>query len=86
MRSTNKGKTLTNRNVMSEDICVCCGEPVPEGRMICWNCEYQFDEEDNSFSYQRAQKSIFTESPKSKKHQSKIRFFRQRNNNGQDYY
>ncbi|MCC8050506.1 MAG: hypothetical protein LIP10_07595 [Clostridiales bacterium] len=26
------------------DICVCCGRPVPEGRMICWNCEHEFDE------------------------------------------
>lgn len=21
------------------DICVCCGEPVPEGRMVCRSCE-----------------------------------------------
>lgn len=21
------------------DICVCCGAPVPEGRQICWECE-----------------------------------------------
>ena len=20
--------------------CVCCGEPVPEGRMVCWGCEH----------------------------------------------
>ncbi|MCD7884097.1 MAG: hypothetical protein LUI87_10425 [Lachnospiraceae bacterium] len=26
------------------DICVCCGKPVPEGRMICWCCEHEFDE------------------------------------------
>lgn len=24
--------------------CVCCGEPIPEGRMVCWICEHQFDE------------------------------------------
>lgn len=24
---------------MSVDRCVCCGEIVPEGRMICPNCE-----------------------------------------------
>lgn len=24
---------------MSEDRCVCCGEIVPEGRMVCPNCE-----------------------------------------------
>ncbi len=23
------------------DICVCCGRPVPEGRMICWVCEQE---------------------------------------------
>lgn len=21
------------------DTCVCCGEIVPEGRMVCWGCE-----------------------------------------------
>lgn len=21
------------------DLCVCCGEPVPEGRMVCRSCE-----------------------------------------------
>ena len=21
------------------DRCICCGEPVPEGRQICWKCE-----------------------------------------------
>lgn len=21
------------------DTCVCCGEVIPEGRMICWACE-----------------------------------------------
>lgn len=24
---------------MSEDRCICCGEIVPEGRMVCPNCE-----------------------------------------------
>ena len=24
---------------MSEDRCVCCGEIVPEGTMVCINCE-----------------------------------------------
>lgn len=22
--------------------CVCCGEPIPEGRMICWACEHGY--------------------------------------------
>lgn len=26
--------------MMSADICVCCGEIVPEGQMICWKCEH----------------------------------------------
>lgn len=26
---------------MSEDRCICCGEIVPEGRMVCPNCEKQ---------------------------------------------
>lgn len=21
------------------DTCVCCGEVIPEGRMVCWACE-----------------------------------------------
>lgn len=21
------------------DTCICCGEIIPEGRMICWGCE-----------------------------------------------
>lgn len=28
------------KSVHAEDICVCCGAPVPEGRMICWSCEH----------------------------------------------
>lgn len=23
------------------DTCVCCGAPVPEGRMVCWQCEHK---------------------------------------------
>jgi len=30
----------SNVYVYSEDICICCGSPVPEGRMICWSCEH----------------------------------------------
>lgn len=22
-----------------QDVCVCCGQPIPEGRMVCLNCE-----------------------------------------------
>ena len=21
------------------DLCICCGQPVPEGRMVCYACE-----------------------------------------------
>lgn len=27
---------------MNENICVCCGAPIPEGRQVCWNCERIF--------------------------------------------
>lgn len=23
------------------DRCICCGEPIPEGRMVCWRCEHE---------------------------------------------
>lgn len=26
------------------DTCVCCGAPVPEGRMVCWQCEKRENE------------------------------------------
>ena len=26
-------------NNTNSDFCVCCGEPVPEGRMVCLFCE-----------------------------------------------
>ena len=25
-----------------EDTCVCCGEYVPEGKMVCWICEKKY--------------------------------------------
>jgi predicted nucleic acid-binding Zn ribbon protein len=27
---------------MNENTCVCCGVPIPEGRQVCWNCEYGY--------------------------------------------
>lgn len=30
-----------NIYIHPEDICVCCGSPVPEGHMICWSCEHE---------------------------------------------
>ena len=32
----------------NQDYCVCCGEPIPEGRWICPNCE-----KNPSHTYQR---------------------------------
>lgn len=26
-------------DITNTDFCVCCGEPVPEGRMVCQACE-----------------------------------------------
>lgn len=23
------------------DRCICCGEPIPEGRCVCWRCEHE---------------------------------------------
>ena len=23
-----------------ENRCVCCGDIIPEGRQVCWNCEH----------------------------------------------
>lgn len=31
------------KHLILPDNCVCCGEPVPEGRLICWKCEHQYD-------------------------------------------
>lgn len=28
----------------NEETCVICGEPVPEGRMVCPNCEKDIEE------------------------------------------
>ena len=24
-----------------ENRCVCCGNPIPEGRQVCWTCEHE---------------------------------------------
>lgn len=43
-----KAKISGHHSETLADICVCCGEPVPEGRMICWRCEHQFDGQDEN--------------------------------------
>ena len=30
------------QNAKNEDICVSCGEIIPEGRMVCPNCEMRY--------------------------------------------
>lgn len=30
---------MNSKNNTNDDFCVCCGEPVPEGRMVCRSCE-----------------------------------------------
>lgn len=29
---------------MNEEICICCGEPIPEGRMVCPKCEKEVED------------------------------------------
>lgn len=35
------------RKMVDADRCVCCGEIVPEGRMVCPQCEYKAKENKN---------------------------------------
>jgi len=30
---------MEETTISQNDTCVCCGAPVPEGRMVCKNCE-----------------------------------------------
>ena len=30
---------MRGRNMGNENICVCCGRPIPEGRQVCKQCE-----------------------------------------------
>lgn len=32
---------MTNTYIRPADICAVCGKPVPEGKMICWECEHK---------------------------------------------
>lgn len=34
------GEKLPSRRWGEIDRCVCCGVPIPEGRMVCWQCEH----------------------------------------------
>ncbi len=30
---------MKGEGLQMEDTCVCCGEYIPEGRMVCYSCE-----------------------------------------------
>lgn len=32
---------------MNGEFCVCCGEEIPEGRQVCYNCERKYSNDDN---------------------------------------
>jgi len=34
-----KSLSMEETTISQNDTCVCCGAPVPEGRMVCKNCE-----------------------------------------------
>ena len=33
---------------MDANRCVCCGEIIPEGRMVCWQCEHSIDNKEGN--------------------------------------
>lgn len=32
-------ETMKTESQINPDLCVCCGKPIPEGRMVCYACE-----------------------------------------------
>lgn len=40
---------------MNENRCVCCGEIIPEGRMVCPKCQGQFDKLESTMSFVASQ-------------------------------
>ena len=28
-----------NEEIISSDVCICCGRPIPEGSLVCFDCE-----------------------------------------------
>ena len=53
----------SNTTAFNEDRCVCCGEYVPEGRMVCVRCKH--GEDRASRDWERKKKS-----KKDKKHKN----------------
>ena len=41
---------------MDVDRCIICGEPVPEGRQVCWGCEHHIDKIGSILQSQNATK------------------------------
>lgn len=41
---------------MDVDRCIICGESVPEGRQVCWGCEYHIDKIGSILQSQNATK------------------------------
>ena len=78
MKSIENRKETKYRTKIMTDICVCCGEPVPEGRTICWKCEHQYDEVSGSSRYRKAKDISLTDSIQRKKQQQSLRLFRLR--------
>lgn len=35
------------RHVIECNVCVICGEPIPEGRIICPNCEKEYNHDED---------------------------------------
>ena len=35
---------------MNEERCVCCDNPIPEGTMVCWNCEHNILDNHNTLT------------------------------------
>lgn len=38
---------VTEKLILHDSICVACGEPVPEGAMICGLCENKYKKEED---------------------------------------
>ena len=42
---------------MGQEYCVCCGNPIPEGRQVCLNCEHQLYDS-NSIKHKSQEEKI----------------------------
>lgn len=67
--SNERAKKIIYKQEVFPDICVCCGEYVPEGRMICWKCEHQYEQD--KVEIKKGNDNQNSSTPK----HSRIRFF-----------